>query len=90
MPSRVIDPIRTRSNLSVANPTEAVILRTCRFFPSVIVIDSQLVGPCRASSRMVRVGGGIPGGNIMVVLEEDDVEEQSLSSSLLVGQSSAL
>jgi len=37
-------PIRTRINLSVGNPTAAVIRLTCRFFPSMSCNSSQLVG----------------------------------------------
>src|SRR6056297_72782 len=59
---RVMLPIRTRISLSVGNPTVAVIFRTCLNFPSVMVRDNQLVGPCLSLLiflvRDSKVGGG--------------------------------
>ena len=46
-------PIALRTNLKVGKPTAAVILRTCRFFPSVSVMHSQLV----AISSLCLIGG---------------------------------
>ena len=42
-------PIRTRIKRRVGKPTAAVIFRTCRYFPSLRVMEIQLIGPCRAS-----------------------------------------